>query len=54
MIQTQTGEEDGPLFDNEWANGTTYYYLPAKGKAKYCNVGGGGGSIGGDNLGARS
>ena len=38
VIQTQSGEEDGPLFDNERANGTTYYYLPAKAKAKYCNV----------------
>ncbi len=31
-------EEDGPLFDNERANGTTYYYHPAKAKSKYCNV----------------
>ncbi|CAN0504173.1 unnamed protein product, partial [Laminaria digitata] len=38
VIQTQSGEEDGPLFDNERANGTGYYYLPAKAKAKYCNV----------------
>eukprot|EP00903_Cladosiphon_okamuranus_P014559 g13504.t2 len=37
VIQTQGGEEDGPLFDNERANGTTYYYYPAKAKAKYCN-----------------
>lgn len=38
IIQTQSGEEDGPLFDNERANGSTYYYLPAKGKSKYCNI----------------
>ncbi|CAM9447744.1 unnamed protein product [Pylaiella littoralis] len=38
VIQTQSGEEDGPLFDNERANGTTYYYSPAKAKAKYCNI----------------
>lgn len=38
VIQTQSGEEDGPLYDNEQANGTGYYYLPAKPKAKYCNV----------------
>lgn len=38
IIQTQSGEEDGPLFDNERANGTTYYYLPARAKAKYCQV----------------
>ncbi|CAN0031382.1 unnamed protein product, partial [Ectocarpus sp. 8 AP-2014] len=38
IIQTQSGEEDGPLFDNERANGTTYYYHPAKAKSKYCNV----------------
>lgn len=38
IIQTQSAEEKGPLFDNEQANGTGYYYLPAKGKAKYCNV----------------
>lgn len=38
VIQTQSGEEDGPLFDNERANGTTYYYHPAKAKAKYCQV----------------
>lgn len=38
VIQTQSGEEEGPLFDNERANGTGYYYLPAKAKAKYCNV----------------
>eukprot|EP00752_Nemacystus_decipiens_P009705 g8667.t2 len=38
IIQTQGGEEDGPLFDNERANGTTYYYHPAKAKAKYCNT----------------
>lgn len=39
VIQTQSAEEDGPLFDNERANGTGYYYLPARGKTKYCNVG---------------
>ncbi|CAM9189453.1 unnamed protein product [Scytosiphon promiscuus] len=38
IIVTQSGEEDGPLYDNERANGTTYYYNPAKAKAKYCNV----------------
>ncbi|CAM9410017.1 unnamed protein product [Hapterophycus canaliculatus] len=38
IIYTQSGEEDGPLYDNERANGTTYYYNPAKAKAKYCNV----------------
>ncbi|CAN0105472.1 unnamed protein product [Ascophyllum nodosum] len=38
VIQTQSAEEDGPLFDNERANGTGYYYLPARGKTKYCNI----------------
>lgn len=38
VIRTQGGEEDGPLYDNERANGTTYYYNPAKAKSKYCNV----------------
>lgn len=26
------------MYDNERANGTTYYYNPAQAKAKYCNV----------------
>lgn len=38
IIQTQGGEADGPLFSNEQANGTSYYYHPEKPKEKYCDV----------------
>ncbi|CAM9189379.1 unnamed protein product [Scytosiphon promiscuus] len=38
VIQTQGGEADGPLFSNEQANGTSYYYHPAKPKEEYCDV----------------
>ncbi|CAN0301236.1 unnamed protein product, partial [Discosporangium mesarthrocarpum] len=35
IIQSQGGEEDGPLWDNERQNGSTYYYTPA---TRECNV----------------
>ncbi|CAM9203339.1 unnamed protein product, partial [Phaeothamnion confervicola] len=28
IVRTQKGEANGPLFDNELQNGTTYYYTP--------------------------
>ncbi|CAM9610340.1 unnamed protein product [Choristocarpus tenellus] len=35
IIQRQGSELDGPLWDNERQNGSTYYYTPATGD---CNV----------------
>ncbi|CAM9189528.1 unnamed protein product [Scytosiphon promiscuus] len=38
IVQTQSGEAKGPLFDNERSNGSTYYYHPTSPEPKQCSV----------------